>query len=109
MGFGAFHPRQIPVYSRGKRWNTCELEGIAPVIPSEVDDSCGIRVRYFCGILRLRCAPLRMTIPTLSFRRRAPRDRGRRDYAMMGGCGGRIGKRSRDRRRSSGRANRGGR
>ena len=49
--------------------------------------------------------------PTIifAFRQRAPRDRGRRDYAGKAGCAGKIERRSRDRRRSRGRENRGGR
>jgi hypothetical protein len=31
------------------------------VIPSEVEESRGVRFRQRSGILRLRCAPLRMT------------------------------------------------
>jgi hypothetical protein len=39
-------------------------EGIyaTAVIPSEVEESRDEALELFCGVLRLRCAPLRMTV-----------------------------------------------
>ena len=40
---------------------------LSTVIPSEVEESRGKTSRLFCGILRLRCAPLRMTIADMPY------------------------------------------
>jgi hypothetical protein len=81
MGFGAFHPRQFPV---SLEMYLTSIPGASPV--------------------RSRLGQLGRALPFIfAFRRRAPRARAYRDCARMGEYAGKIRRRNRDRRRSSGR------